>query len=426
MTPEMWPKKRAGSARLAFAAMLLAAAGAPAATVVPVPIPSPIDRQGARFAAFVHDFRQTALAAGVDPGAYDLAMAHVARNARVEQLNLNQPEFSLPVWSYLDTAVSDRRVALGQQMLAANQPILSQIEKRFGVPKEILVAIWGEESNYGQGAGSFNMFEALATLAYEGPRLDYARPELIAALKMMQQEHYAPEAMTSSWAGAFGQTQFTPSTFLAHAVDGDGDGRIDLWRSAPDALASAAAVLKDAGWKTDGVWGYEVRLPPNFAYEAADLDNARPVAEWRAQGVKTVWGADLPASDEEPGAIYLPAGMRGPAFMTFSNFKVILKYNNAASYALAVCLLANRLKGGAPVVAGWPRDEPPMSREERLALQAYLAALGYDVGPIDGVLGRRSRAALRNWQKAHGFAADGFPTGDLLTRVAMDAMANRN
>lgn len=422
MAPRMWGKRRRPTVALTIALFLEAAS--PAASAVPVPIPSPLDPQDVKFSAFVHDFRQSALAAGISAATYDLAMAHVERNARIEQLNLNQPEFSLPIWSYLDTAVSDRRVSLGQQMLAANAPILAAIEKRFGVPKEILVAIWGEESNYGHGAGSFNMFEALATLAYDGPRVDYARPELIAALKMMQQEHYAPEAMTSSWAGAFGQTQFTPSTFLSHAVDGDGDGRIDLWGSPADALASAAAVLKDAGWKTDGVWGYEARLPRDFAYEQADLDNAKPIEEWRAEGVKTVWGADLPAS-EEPGAIYLPAGMRGPAFMTFSNFKVILKYNNAASYALAVCLLANRLKGGAPIMAGWPRDEPPMSREERLALQAYLLALGYDVGPIDGVLGRRSRAAIREYQKTHGIPADGFPTEDFLTRVAMDATAKR-
>jgi membrane-bound lytic murein transglycosylase B len=264
------------------------------------------------------------------------------------------------------------------------------------------------------------MFEALATLAYDGPRADFAKPEFLAALKIMQQQKFDPTIMMASWAGAFGQTQFTPTTFLAHAVDGDGDGIIDLWHSNADALASAANVLADAGWQRGNVWGYEVRLPAGFAYELADVDNTKPVADWRKLGVKTVLGAELPKA-EEYGAIYLPAGARGPAFMVFDNFKVILKYNNAASYALAVSLLADRLKGGMAVQAPWPRDEQPLTRDERLAFQTYLAKLGYDIGKIDGILGKKARASLRDWQKAHGIPADGFPTEDLLTPIAMEA-----
>ncbi len=384
------------------------------------PKPVPQSPQDAKFRAFVRDFRQTALDAGIRPAIYDSAMANVARNQRVEDLNLNQPEFTKPVWSYLDGAVSDKRVVNGQQALAANAQMLDSVAARYGVPKEILVSIWGNESNYGHGAEPFAMFEALATLAYDGPRADYARPELIAALKMMQKEDYAPARMTSSWAGAFGQTQFVPSTFLAHAVDGDGDGRIDLWDSAADALASAAAVLADAGWQRGHGWGYEVALPAGFAYEQADLDVAKPVAEWRRLGVKTVAGTRLPP-DEAAGAIYLPAGARGPAFLVFDNFKVILKYNNAASYALAVCTLADRLKGGAGVQAAWPRDEQPLTRDERIAFQTYLQKLGYDVGAIDGVLGRKARAAARDFQTRHALPADGFPTEDLLTRIAVAA-----
>lgn len=402
--------------RLAACAVAVLALGA---------APAPLPPQDQKFQDFVRDFRSTAREAGIKGATYDLALAAVTRNQKVEDLNLNQPEFARPVWAYLDSAVSDKRVAGGQQALAANLQMLSSIEAKYGVPKGVLVSIWGNESNYGQGSEPFNMFEALATLAYDGPRTDFARPELIAALKMMQQQHYAPETMTSSWAGAFGQTQFEPSTFLAHAVDGDGDGAIDLWRSSADALASAANVLSDAGWQRGNVWGYEIALPRNFAYEQADLDIAKPVAEWRKLGVKTAAGADLPKA-EEYGAIYLPAGARGPAFMTFDNFKVILKYNNAASYALAVGLLADRIRGAAPVNAPWPRDEQPLSRDERVAFQTYLAKLGYDVGKADGILGKKARAALRDWQKAHGLAADGFPTEDLLTRVAMDATAKRN
>jgi membrane-bound lytic murein transglycosylase B len=389
------------------------------------PAPAPLLPQDLKFQTFVHDYRQTAMAAGIRGETYDSAMAHVTRKQSVEDLNLYQPEFSRPVWLYLDSAVSDKRVANGQQALAANLQTLSSLEAKYGVPKEILVSIWGNESNYGTGTEPFNMFEALATLAYDGPRVDYARPELIAALKIMQQQHFDPSIMTSSWAGAFGQTQFVPSTFLAHAVDGDGDGIIDLWHSSADALASAANVLADAGWQRGNVWGYEIRLPAGFAYELADVDNTKPVAEWRKLGVKTVLGGELPKS-EEYGAIYLPAGARGPAFMVFDNFKVILKYNNAASYALAVSLLADRLKGGMAVQAPWPRDEQPLTRDERIAFQTYLAKLGYDIGKIDGILGKKARAALREWQKAHGLPADGFPTQDLLTRVAIDAMAKKN
>jgi membrane-bound lytic murein transglycosylase B len=407
-----------GAAALAGGIFLSAAGPLP----VPTPAPSP---QDLRFHAFIHDYRQAAIEAGIKPAIYDAATANITRNQRVEDLNLNQPEFSRQIWSYLDTAVSDNRIATGQQMLAANAALLASIQTKYGIPKEIVVAIWGQESNYGQGTEPFNMFEALATLAYDGPRVDFARPELIAALRMMQQQHYDPSIMTSSWAGAFGQTQFVPSTFLAHAVDGDGDRVIDLWHSSADALASTANVLADAGWQRGNAWGYEVRLPTGFAYEQADLDITKPIAEWKRLGVRTASGAELPRA-EEYGAIYLPAGARGPAFMIFDNFKVILKYNNAASYALAVCLLAERLKGGAPVMAGWPRDEQPLTRDERLAFQNYLAKLGYDIGKADGILGRKTRAALRGWQKAHGFAADGFPTEEFLTRVAMDAMAKRN
>ncbi len=408
-----------GIRTLALATLLLTqAAGAhPAAPAVPSP-------QDQKFTAFLQDFRQTAKDAGIKGATYDAAFAHVARNQRIEDLNLNQPEFSKPIWSYLDTAVSDNRVSNGQRVLAANAQMLAGIEARYGVPKEVLVSIWGNESNYGQGKEPFNMFEALATLAYDGPRADYARPELIAALKMMQQESYPPERMTSSWAGAFGQTQFVPSTFLAHAVDGDGDGKIDLWASSADALASTASVLADAGWQRGNAWGYEIQLPRGFAYEDADLDVVKPVADWKKRGVRTIAGGELPSA-QQPGAIFLPAGARGPAFLVFDNFKVILKYNNAASYALAVSLLADRIRGGFPVQGSWPRDEQPLSRDERIAFQTDLTALGFDIGKIDGILGKKARAALREWQKIHGLPPDGFPTEDLLTRVALEAQAKK-
>jgi len=395
--------------------LLAAAYGAEA----PLPTPSPAVEDAA-FASFVHDFKTTATAAGIRPDIYDAATASIARNQHISELNLNQPEFAKPIWDYLDNAVSPQRISDGQIVLIADHEVLDRVAAKYGVPKEILVSIWGNESNYGRSMGGYNMFEALATLAYDGPRTDYARPQLIAALKMMQQQNFAASAMTSSWAGAFGQTQFVPTTFLREAVDGDGDSKIDLWTDVADALASTANVLSNAGWKDGKPWGYEVKLPPGFSFEDADLDAPKTVAAWKARGVTTVTGGELAASDEA-ASIYLPAGARGPAFLIFPNFKVVLKYNNAASYALAVCLLADQLKGAPAVAAAWPRDLAPLSRGERMALQDSLAKLGFDIGKMDGLIGSKSRAAVRAWQKAHGLPADGFATEDLLTGIAMEA-----
>jgi membrane-bound lytic murein transglycosylase B len=230
--------------------------------------------------------------------------------------------------------------------------------------------------------------------------------------------------MTASWAGAFGQTQFTPTTFLKYASDGDGDGQINLWRSAPDALASAASLLAQQGWKRGQPWGIEVRLPGNFAYQDADLEIRKPVSEWRARGVLTADGAALPDSADplvDTGAIYLPAGARGPAFLALDNFYVLLKYNNAGSYALAVGLLADQIAGAGPVKHAWPRDERPLSRDERFRFQTNLAKVGFDPGTPDGVMGRRSRAALRQYQQSKGLIVDGFANAAMLAMLDMDA-----
>ncbi len=401
---------------------------APAAPVPPASAPVvPISNAeaDAKFFAFLQDFRSTAIAAGISSETYDTAIASISRNPRIEQLNLQQPEFTAAIWTYLDNMVSDSRVARGQQMLQQEAGALSAIESRYGVPREILVAIWGDESNYGEAMGTFNMFEALATLAYDGPRAEYARREFLAALKMVEKEHYKPADMTASWAGAFGQTQFVPSSFPAHAVDGDENGNIDLWTSPADALASAAALLADAGWKRGSVWGYEVSLPTGFDYASADLEISKPLTSWKALGVKTASGAELSLGDGD-ASVFLPAGARGPAFLVFDNFKTVLKYNNAGSYALAVCTLADRLRGQGRIEAAWPRDEQPMGQDERTAFQTALKSLGFYPGAIDGVLGHGTRAALRAYQKARGLVADRFPTKELLARLMEDAAAPTN
>jgi len=412
-----------------LAALVLAAA---CATVQPVSArhhaapPSPtLLPQDVKFEKFIVDFRAVAYEAGITPATYDAAMAGLKRDDQIEALTEAQPEFVKPVWSYLDTAASPRRVSDGRTAMASQATALAAIETKYGVPKEILVSIWGNETDFGGSLGSFNIFAALATLAYDGPRANFGQIELLAALKMLQQEKLDPKQMVSSWAGAFGQLQMLPSTFLKSAVDGDGDGRRDLWHSAPDALASAAVEVSNDGWQRGHVWGYEVKLPANFAYELADGDTAKPVADWSKLGVTTATGAALPANAES-GAIYLPAGARGPAFLTFGNFKVILKYNNAAAYALAVCYLGDLLAGRPAIVASWPRDEAPLSADERTALQTALTKLGYDVGAVDGVIGHGTKAKIRLYQKDHALPADGFPTMALLAQILTEAKKKDN
>jgi membrane-bound lytic murein transglycosylase B len=347
------------------------------------------------------------------------------RDPDIEALNQNQPEFSRPIWSYLDSAVSDKRVSQGQMAMESYSTALANIQSRYGVPKEILVAIWGMESNYGSAMGSFNMFDALATLAYDGPRAEYARKELLDALTMEQQENLNPAQMTASWAGAFGHTQFIPSAFLKYAVDGDGDGKRDLWHSAPDALASTANLLASSGWTRGGRCEQEVALPSGFAYELADGETQKSIDDWRRLGVTRPSGAALAPSSAQ-AALLLPAGARGPAFLMYDNFKVVLLYNNSISYALAVCYLAHRLSGGEPIFASWPRGEQPLSRDDRLAMQMDLKTLGFDPGDLDGLLGRHVRAELRLYQRARGLPADGFPTQFLLQRLTQEVAAKPN
>jgi membrane-bound lytic murein transglycosylase B len=402
--------------------IVVAANGAlPAGSIAPtapavVPAPAPAQNADLRFTTFIRDFRAEAIRAGIRPEIYDASMAGIARNPQVEELNLQQPEFVKPVWQYLDAVVSPERVSKGRQMLLSYGSLLANFEARFGVSKEILVAIWGAETAYGAQMGSFNLFEALATLAYDGPRKDFARRELIAAMKMEQQEHLSPRQMISSWAGAFGQTQFVPSSFLAHAVDGDGDGRRDLWNSPADALASAAVLIRDGGWRRGEPCFYEASLPHDFPYELADLDSTKTFSEWAKLGVRYARGAPLPASTAS-AAMYLPAGWRGPVFLVFNNFRAILTYNNAATYALAVCDLADRFRGGGEIVARWPLDQQALGSSDRIALQSDLKKLGYDPGNADGIVGRQSRAALRRYQKDRRLPADGFPSLEMLGRL---------
>jgi membrane-bound lytic murein transglycosylase B len=397
-------------------------APAPPAPVAQAPALPPLPPMGGdeKFQAFVRGFEPMAVAAGITPETYNRAMAGIAPVPSIKAIIAEQPEFVRPVWAYLDGAVSARRVTQAKALLEQNPAMLAGIEAKTGVPREILVAIWGMETDYGRDVGSYNVFATLVTQAYDGPRQIYAQHELIAALRLLQQNGYTPSEMVSSWAGAIGQTQFMPSTFFKYATDGDGDGKVDLWRSPADALASTAVLFQREGWEAGKPWGFEVRLPARFSYQDADLGNLKPVSEWASRGLKLVSGADLPQGDD-PAALYLPAGAHGPALLLLNNFRQIMKYNNAASYALAVSLLADRMMDRPGIQAPWPRGEKSLSRDDRMRFQTDLMALGYDAGQLDGLLGRKTRTALRQYQLAHDLPADAYPTAEMLVRLDSDA-----
>lgn len=415
------PKPPAWMQGAVVAATLALTGCAPSAgqTVAPEPSSRPGSEAPAPRAASFSDwrdgFRARALAAGVSPATFDRAFAGVEPNERVLELDAYQPEFTRPIWEYLDSAVSDTRIATGRQKAKANQSLMSAIEARYGVDHAVVLAIWGLESNYGSNFGDIPVVESMATLAYEGRRQDFAEEQLLAALRIIQAGDIVPERLVGSWAGAMGHTQFIPTSFLSYAVDFDGDGRRNVWApDAIDALASAANYLGSFGWTRGQPAAVEVRLPQGFDYALADDDTRLPAAEWRARGVQAVRGT-LPPGDAVE--ILLPAGARGPAFATYPNFRVIKRYNNATSYALAVSHLADRIRGGPAFAAAWPRDDRMLSRSETQELQRRLTALGYDTQGVDGIVGPNSRAAVRRFQAAQGMTPDGYVSAALLEAV---------
>jgi lytic murein transglycosylase len=311
--------------------------------------------------------------------------------------------------------VSEQRVARGREKLAEFSAEVEAAAARHGVPAPVLVAIWGMESSYGANYGDIPVIDALATLGFEGRREAWARGQLLAALKILQSGDIDRARMVGSWAGAMGQTQFLPSTFLAYAVDADGDGRRDIWGSMPDVMASTANFLARAGWLPGQPWGAEIRLPPDFDHGRADAGVRQSSAAWAAEGVQPVADAALP--DFTDAAVLLPAGARGPAFLVGPNFRAILRYNNSTSYALAVGLLAQGVAGGSGVQAPWPRELLPLSRTQLLALQTALNERGFPSGTPDGVMGPATREGIRRYQRSLGLPADGYPTIDLLERL---------
>ena len=369
----------------------------------------------ATFADWVAKVAATARAAGIRDETLHAAFSEVRYLPNVVDLDRAQPEFTRTVWDYLDRTVTPQRIAAGRVRLAQVRAEADAAAARYGVPPEVLVAIWGLESDFGGHTGGLSTIDALATLGFEGRREAWARSQLLAALKILQNGDIDRAHMTGSWAGAMGQTQFLPSSYLAHAVDADGDGRRDIWGSLADVMASTANFLARSGWQAGLPWGIEVRLPPGFDAGRADDAVSQPASQWAAEGVLAVDGTALPGLAE--ATILLPAGASGPAFLVGANFRAILGYNKSTSYALAVGLLAQALAGGPKVQAPWPRHLQALDRGQMLALQAALNERGFDSGMPDGLMGPATRSALRRFQRSLGVAADGHPTPDLLQRL---------
>lgn len=365
------------------------------------------------FDQWIDRFRHRALAEGITPATLDRTFRTIRYDENAIRRDRAQAEFTRPIWQYLDGAVSDTRIQNGRRALREHAGVLQEIERRYGVPKEVVVAVWGLESSYGSARGTTHVPSALATLAFDGRRGSFFESQLVGALKIIQSGDVAPEGMLGSWAGAMGHTQFIPTSYLAYAVDFSGDGKRDIWSDDPtDALASAAAYLAQHGWTTGQPWGVEVRLPAGFDTRAAA--QRRDVGEWRALGLRATSG-DLPS--QGTASLMFPAGAQGPALLTFGNFGTIKRYNNSDAYVIAVGHLSDRLGGAGPFVTAWPRTDRPLNSGEREELQRLLSSRGFDTGGVDGRIGPMTIEAVRGFQVAAGLTPDGYVSLDLLSRL---------
>ena len=390
------------------------------AAPVPTPAPPPPPLDAARFASVLTDLRSDALSAGLLPTTVDQAFAGLVPDSEVLELSNAQPEYVKTAGEYLNLLVSEARIENGRLKLREHEAVLAAVETTYGVNRHIVVAIWGVESNYGAGMGSRRVLRSLATLAaYDTRRPQFWRAELLAALRILQSGDTTPDNMAGSWAGAMGHTQFMPTTYAVHAVDFDKNGRRDIWGSIPDALASTANYLRASGWGAGNPWGFEVTVPDGFDYAVSAPGITKLWSEWEKLGLTRPNARPLPPT---LGALQLllPAGARGPAFLVGANFKAILRYNNAVSYALAVGHLADRLAGLPPFAKPWPADDKALGKGEREDMQRRLTALGFDAGTVDGVIGTGTRAAVRAFQKSRNLAEDGHPDLALLDRLRQE------
>ncbi len=368
------------------------------------------------FQDWLRSFRLEALNQGIRPATLDTTLKGLRINPRIIELDRRQPEFTQTFWRYLLGRVTADRIRRGRELLKKHGPLMKRIEARYGVPPRFLVSFWGLESNFGDYTGKMPVIQSVATLAYNPRRRRFFTRELISALRIIQQGDMPP-SVQGSWAGAMGQTQFMPSTYLRYAVDGDGDGRRDLWGSFADIFASSSNFLSKIGWKRGETWGREVHLPDGFKFEQSGLKNRRKLADWQQLGVRRADGGDLPNIDRD-AALILPAGYKGPAFLAYHNFRTIMNWNRSIYYAIAVGRLADRIIGKGALRAIPPTNDVPLSRAQVKTMQQRLSALGLDVGVADGVVGSQTRQAIKAFQRLAKMPPDGYPTLSLIEALS--------
>ncbi len=366
--------------------------------------------------SFVDGVWKRAKAKGVSKRVFDIAMDGFTPLKDVLELSKKQPEFVTTAADYVTKRVSDARMSKGVEMRGEWKQTLAAVSTRYGVQPEVMLAIWGIETNFGGFMGGNNTVHALATLTYGGYRADYFGSELITALQILEGGHVKPKSMVGSWAGAMGHPQFMPSSFMRYAVDFKGDGHKDIWGSIPDALASIGNYLNGFGWRPGETWGYEVRLPQDFNYQNIWTGINATLGDWNGVGVVRASGKPFPRASDT-AKLYMPMGGNGPVFAVLPNFGVIKRYNNSDSYALAVGHLADRIAGGKGFLSAWPSDTA-LTKSDREQVQALLSRKGYDVGTPDGVIGPKTRAAVIDWQARSGLLADGHVSGNLLRHLS--------
>jgi membrane-bound lytic murein transglycosylase B len=390
--------------------------GEPGSSGHPLMTPDAIRAAAANFRNCLGELWPLAARRGVSRETFDAHTAGLEPDLRIMDLLDAQPEFTKSFWDYLDLLVSDARIAKGREILATHRASFDAVEKAYGVDRHVVTAIWGVESNFSTAVGERSVVRSTATLACVGRRQAYFRDEFLATLEILQRGDLRVEQLKGSWAGAFGPTQFMPTAFKRYAVDFDGDGRRDVVDSIPDLIASTANNLRKDGWVTGQTWGYEVVVPKGFNYLLADRARQLTLREWERLGVRRVGNQPF-ARPEERAYLLVPAGVRGPGFLMLNNFRVIMKYNPAEAYAMAIGHLADRLRGGGPIVQPWPRDERVLTRAEVYELQQRLVQRGFDAGEPNGRFGAKSRAALRDFQAKVGLVPDGFASADVLERL---------
>ena len=355
---------------------------------------------------------------GVSQQIIDEIFPHLVHQDRVIELDRSQPEFVQTFPGYFSKRVTDWRTEKGKAMYAKHEKLLHKLSDKYGVPPHYLLAFWGLETNFGSYKGKMPVLDSLATLACDKRRSKYFTQEFLVAVKLMQREKLKKDNMVGSWAGAMGHTQFMPSAYTHYAIDGDGDGQVNLWESEEDALSSAANFLASLGWERSFRWGREVKLPEGFNYQESGYKNRKPLSEWHEQGVKKADGSPL-VEGETTAYVIVPAGHNGPAFIAYKNFRVIMRWNNSEFYAIAVGVLADRIAGASGIKATLP-DLPAYNRKDIIALQSKLNDLGFDVGKPDGIIGPATREGIRNYQISNNMIADGFPGLEVMAALNVE------